>query len=307
MKRSAPSSSGWAPSAPPSRTPTPTGCSCCASTSVPKSGRSWRASAPTTTRRLSSGARSSWSPTSSPPACAASRARAWCSPRPTPSATGWSCFTPTSRSRQAASSASERRRDPKSGRRGARARGRGARPGLRGDAGAGGGGPHGRGRRDSRTPRPEHESFCYPDLSGAENLAFHARLFDVAAARERIGTLLAWAGLEAAGRRPVRFYSRGMSQRLALARALLHEPDLLLLDEPFSGLDPAAVEALQERLVALREAGRAIVLTTHDLDRAAPIATRTAILHRGRIASVLDGRAADAVAAAYRAVVAGGR
>src|SRR5439155_974053 len=231
--------------------------------------------------RLASGARSSWSPTSSPPACAASRARAWCSPRPTPSATGWSCFTPTSRSRQAASSASERRRDPKSGRRGARARGRGARPGLRGDAGAGGGGPHGRGRRDSRTPRPER--------SGQDD----------AAARLRTPP--------APGRRPVRFYSRGMSQRLALARALLHEPDLLLLDEPFSGLDPAAVEALQERLVALREAGRAIVLTTHDLDRAAPIATRTAILHRGRIASVLDGRAADAVAAAYRAVVAGGR
>ena len=169
---------------------------------------------------------------------------------------------------------------------------------------------------DARSAPPElrrrlgylaHESFCYPDLSGAENLAFHARLFDVAAARERIGTLLAWAGLEAAGRRPVRIYSRGTSQRLALARALLPEPVPLLLDEPFSGLDPAAVEALQERLVALREAGRAIVLTTHDLDRAAPIATRTAILHRGRIASVLDGRAADAVAAAYRTVVAGGR
>jgi len=152
-----------------------------------------------------------------------------------------------------------------------------------------------------------HESFCYPDLSGEENLAFHARLFRVPAARERVAALLAWAGLETAGRRPIRFYSRGMSQRLALARALLHEPDLLLLDEPFSGLDPAAVETLQERLVALREAGRAIVLTTHDLDRAAPIATRTAILHRGRIASVLDGRGADDVAAAYRAVVAGGR
>ena len=102
---------------------------------------------------------------------------------------------------------------------------------------------------DARSAPPElrrrlgylaHESFCYPDLSGAENLAFHARLFDVAAARERIGTLLAWAGLEAAGRRPVRFYSRGMSQRLALARALLHEPDLLLLDEPFSGSSRSA-------------------------------------------------------------------
>ena len=152
-----------------------------------------------------------------------------------------------------------------------------------------------------------HESFCYPDLSGTENLAFHARLFGVPDPRARAAAVLAWAGLEGAGARPVRVYSRGMSQRLALARTLLHDPDLLLLDEPFSGLDPTAVEALQERLVALCAAGRTIVLTTHDLERAAPIATRTAILHRGRIAALLDARAADAVAAAYRAVVGDGK
>ena len=151
-----------------------------------------------------------------------------------------------------------------------------------------------------------HEISCYPELSAAENLAFYARLFGVADATARIARLLAWAGLDGAGRRPVRAYSRGMGQRLALARALLHEPDLLILDEPFSGLDPDAVERLQRQLLELRAAGHSIVLATHDVERAAPIASRLAILHRGRISWVHDGRGADAavIVAAYRAVVA---
>jgi len=150
-----------------------------------------------------------------------------------------------------------------------------------------------------------HESFCYPDLTGRENLAFYADLFSVPDARARVEELLAWAGLEAAARRPVRVYSRGMGQRLALARALLHDPDLLLLDEPFSGLDAEAVAALQARLAELRAAGHALVLTTHDVERAVPVATRLAILHRGRIAWAHDGGGADPVviAAAYAAVV----
>jgi heme exporter protein A len=151
-----------------------------------------------------------------------------------------------------------------------------------------------------------HESLCYPDLTAAENLAFYARLFAVPDAATRIAELLAWAGLEAAARRPVRVYSRGMGQRLALARALLHAPDLLLLDEPFAGLDAEAVGALQERLVALRTAGHAIVLTTHDLERAAPVATRLAVLHRGRIVWAHEGPAEPVViATAYQAVVTG--
>jgi heme exporter protein A len=152
-----------------------------------------------------------------------------------------------------------------------------------------------------------HESFCYPDLTGAENLAFQARLFGVAGAARRTRDLLAWAGLEAVADRPVRAYSRGTLQRLALARTLLHEPDLLLLDEPFSGLDPEAASALQDQVTALRLAGRSIVLTTHDLERAAPLATRIAILHRGRIGWLSeDERTAAAVAAAYRAAVGAG-
>jgi len=151
-----------------------------------------------------------------------------------------------------------------------------------------------------------HESLCYPDLTAAENLAFYARLFDVPNAPARIAELIAWAGLESAARRRVRAYSHGMAQRLALARALLHAPDLLLLDEPFSGLDPEAAAALQRRLAELRAAGHAIVLATHDLERAAPVATRLAILHRGRVAWTREGTPEPVVvAAAWQAVVVG--
>jgi heme ABC exporter ATP-binding subunit CcmA len=151
-----------------------------------------------------------------------------------------------------------------------------------------------------------HESACYPDLTGQENLQFYAELHGVPDPAGRIADLLRWAGLEGAARRPVRVYSRGMAQRLALARALLHGPELLLLDEPFSGLDPTGTIRLQTLLAELRLSGHAIVLSTHDIERVAPVATRVAILHRGRIAWMQDG-AADAVvlAAAYDTVVTG--
>ena len=151
-----------------------------------------------------------------------------------------------------------------------------------------------------------HESACYPDLTGQENLQFYAELHGVPDPAGRIADLLRWAGLEGAARRPVRVYSRGMAQRLALARALLHGPELLLLDEPFSGLDPHGTTRLQALLAELRLSGHAIVLSTHDIERVAPVATRVAILHRGRIAWMQDG-AADAVvlAAAYDTVVTG--
>jgi len=152
-----------------------------------------------------------------------------------------------------------------------------------------------------------HDTACYADLTGAENLAFYAELFGLGDRAARVADALGWAGLEGAARRPVRTYSRGMHQRLALARALLHEPELVLLDEPFSGLDPDAAGRLVERLRTLRAAGVAIVLTTHDVERVATLATRTAILHRGRIAWTREGEAGDAtvIVTAYQRVVIG--
>jgi heme exporter protein A len=128
-----------------------------------------------------------------------------------------------------------------------------------------------------------HESACYVDLTARENLAFYAELYGVTDADERVAELVEWTGLGSAARRPVRTFSRGMTQRLALARALLHRPELLLLDEPFSGLDPQATSTLDALLRDLRAAGHAIVLATHDVPRAAALASRVVMLHRGRI------------------------
>jgi len=128
-----------------------------------------------------------------------------------------------------------------------------------------------------------HESSCYGDLTATENLDFFAELYGLGDARRRVAELVEWTGLGVAARRPVRTFSRGMTQRLALARALLHRPELLLLDEPFNGLDPHATAMLEALLAELRRAGHAIVLSTHDVPRAAALATRIVMLHRGRI------------------------
>jgi heme exporter protein A len=107
-----------------------------------------------------------------------------------------------------------------------------------------------------------HEALLYRELTGRENLRFHARLHGVAA--ERVDALLAAVGMESRGDDPVRELSRGMVQRVAAARAVLHDPPLLLLDEPRAGLDIAAA-ALLEPLVG-RSSGRTRVLVTHDVE-----------------------------------------
>ena len=108
-----------------------------------------------------------------------------------------------------------------------------------------------------------HEPLLYADLTARENLLFHARLHSID--RARVDELLGRVGLERRGGDPVRELSRGMVQRLAVARAVLHDPAVLLLDEPRAGLDPAAAEEL-EPLIG-RPSGRTRVLVTHDVER----------------------------------------
>ena len=128
-----------------------------------------------------------------------------------------------------------------------------------------------------------HDSFLYGDLTGAENLAYYARLYDVAD-RQRVDELLAELGLREAADRPARTYSRGMIQRLSLARAIIHDPELLLLDEPFTGLDPTGSTLLQDYLARLRSRGVTVFMTTHDFDRGLAAADLAIMLHRGRVA-----------------------
>jgi heme ABC exporter ATP-binding subunit CcmA len=118
-----------------------------------------------------------------------------------------------------------------------------------------------------------HEPLLYRDLTALENLELFGRLYRVPERRERAGMLLERFGLWDARADRVATYSRGMTQRLALCRALLHDPQLLVLDEPFTALDEAGSELLDRELAALG-AGRAIVLATHDPDRVAPLATQ---------------------------------
>jgi heme exporter protein A len=117
-----------------------------------------------------------------------------------------------------------------------------------------------------------HESLLYRDLTALENLDLYGRLYRVAERRERIGMLLERFGLwEVRGER-VASYSRGMTQRLALCRVLLHDPELLILDEPHTALDGDAATLLDRELRALRD-GRALLLSTHDPARVEPLAT----------------------------------
>jgi heme exporter protein A len=123
-----------------------------------------------------------------------------------------------------------------------------------------------------------HEPLLYRELSGRENLRYHARLHGVAGARVR--ELLEAVGMERRADDPVRELSRGMVQRLAVARAVLHDPALLLLDEPRAHLDPAAAERL-EPLIG-RDSGRTRVLVSHDVEGALAEADAVLRLKRGR-------------------------
>jgi heme exporter protein A len=147
-----------------------------------------------------------------------------------------------------------------------------------------------------------HATFLYPSLSARENLVFAARLYGVADPRARAAALLAEQGLTPIAERAAGSFSRGQAQRLAIARGLVHDPPVVLLDEPFTGLDPTSADRLGAGLRALAGGGRAVVLVTHDLAQAAALGDRALLLVRGRIAFDSGPTRADAAAleAAWR-------
>ncbi len=130
-----------------------------------------------------------------------------------------------------------------------------------------------------------HQPLLYEHLSATENLRFYADLYGLSQANQRIAVLLEQVGLERAANSLVRTYSRGMKQRLALARALLPKPQLLLLDEPYSGLDQESSLALNQLLQEELALGHTVLMTTHELGYALQVATRFDLLARGRIAA----------------------
>jgi heme exporter protein A len=146
-----------------------------------------------------------------------------------------------------------------------------------------------------------HDLFLYPELTARENLAFFAGLYGIADSDGRARTALERAGLDARRDDPVSSFSRGMRQRVALERALIHDPRLALLDEPFTGLDDASSEALLGRLRALRDSGAIVILATHDLDLAEGLLDHALFLRDGRIVEAMA--TPGALRSTYRSVI----
>ncbi|MEQ8765902.1 MAG: heme ABC exporter ATP-binding protein CcmA [Planctomycetota bacterium] len=133
-----------------------------------------------------------------------------------------------------------------------------------------------------------HQPGFYGDLTAHENLAFFARLYDLKDWRAAVERGLEQVGLADRRSDRVRTFSRGMLQRLAIARILVHEPSILLLDEPHTGLDLPAIELLNTLLEQFR-GDRTILMTTHDLGLGSSLADRVIVLAEGRIVQELDG------------------
>jgi heme exporter protein A len=143
-----------------------------------------------------------------------------------------------------------------------------------------------------------HQPLLYGDLTAEENLRFFGRMYDVPALEARILELLDKVDLIDRRQDRARTFSRGMQQRLAIARALLHDPAVVLLDEPFTGLDPHASDRLEEMLHLLRDGQRTVVMTIHDLERGWAMCDRALVLARGKI--VYQARTAEVDVATFR-------
>ena len=149
-----------------------------------------------------------------------------------------------------------------------------------------------------------HQTMLYEDLTARENLRFFADLYGVDDVEMRIDRVLEEVDLTERIDDLFRTFSRGMKQRLSIARAVIHEPSILLLDEPFTGLDTAARDTLASSILRFRGEGRTIVLVTHDLAQALALSDEFIFLSQGRVA--LRGRTTDvdlpALQAHYRDV-----
>lgn len=128
-----------------------------------------------------------------------------------------------------------------------------------------------------------HQPLLYGDLSAEENLQFYSRLYGMGKSNERISEILSLIGLKKRRKDLVRTFSRGMQQRLAIGRAIFHDPEVLLLDEPHTGLDQDASNTLDRILIQVATRGRTVVMTSHDLARVSNLASRFDVLSKGRI------------------------
>jgi len=149
-----------------------------------------------------------------------------------------------------------------------------------------------------------HNPLLYPDLSAEENLEFFAELYCLERPKERINELLTAVELDHRRLDLVRTFSRGMTQRLSIARALLHEPEVIFLDEPYSGLDPHAMDILDELIASVREQ-HTFVMVSHDLAKGLELCSHALILAKGKIVLFEDKESIDEdeFASVYRSTV----
>ena len=128
-----------------------------------------------------------------------------------------------------------------------------------------------------------HQSLLYRDLSARENLIFFGRLYGISHPAQRADQLLTAVGLSDRANDPVKAFSRGMTQRVAVARALVHSPELLLADEPFDGLDAPSTVVVEQLLHELHESGKTVILVNHDVPQSLRIAQRAMVLREGQL------------------------
>lgn len=145
--------------------------------------------------------------------------------------------------------------------------------------------PHHAAQVRARLGVVSHLPLLYGELTAEENLRFYARMYNVPNYESRITEVLKMVDLDHRRKDLVRTFSRGMQQRLAIGRAVIHDPDVILFDEPYTGLDQDASAMLDDVLRSVAAKGRTVVMTSHDLARAEELATRFDILSRGVIAA----------------------